>query len=209
MALLARSSTVAPYNEIESPSCIAHFLIDVNDDPMTQIRPAQPADIPLILELIRELALYEREPAAVVATEADLMRDGFGPTPRYECLIAESEGQPAGFALYFFNYSTWRGRAGIHLEDLFVRPAFRGLGIGKALLARVAAITVERKLGRLQWEVLDWNQPAIDFYQRLGAEFLHEWRIMRVTDAALAALAGPPRLASPFLSVSAHSEESQ
>ncbi|HEY0794933.1 MAG TPA: GNAT family N-acetyltransferase [Acidisarcina sp.] len=156
---------------------------------MTNIRPAQRADIPLILELIRELALYEREPAAVVATEADLMRDGFGPTPRFECLIAEYDGHPAGFALYFLNYSTWRGRAGIHLEDLFVRPAFRGHGIGLALLSRLAAITVERQFGRLQWEVLDWNHPAIDFYRRLGAEFLDEWRIMRVTDAALAELA--------------------
>lgn len=176
---------------------------------MSHIRRAQPADVPLILELIRELALYEREPGAVVATEADLMRDGFGPTPRYECLIAESDGQPAGFALYFFNYSTWRGRAGIHLEDLFVRPAFRGLGIGKALLARVAAITVERQFGRLQWEVLDWNQPAIDFYQRLGAEFLHEWRIMRVTESALAELAGLPKLSPSVRSAFSQTEQSQ
>src|SRR5450432_4615561 len=149
---------------------------------MTHIRPAQPADVPLILELVRELALYEREPAAVVATEADLLRDGFGPVPRFECLIAEIDGEAAGFALYFFNYSTWRGRAGIHLEDLFVRPRHRGHGTGKALLARVAAITEARQFGRLQWEVLDWNQPAIDFYGRLGAKFLDEWRIMRVTD---------------------------
>jgi GNAT superfamily N-acetyltransferase len=156
---------------------------------MNQIRAARPADVPLILDLIKELALYEREPAAVVATEADLMRDGFGSTPRFECLIAEVDGQPAGFALYFMNYSTWRGRAGIHLEDLFVRPAWRGAGIGRALLSRVAAIAVDRQLGRLQWDVLDWNQPAIDFYERLGARFLSEWRIMRVTDEALVALA--------------------
>jgi GNAT superfamily N-acetyltransferase len=155
----------------------------------THIRPAIPADIPLILELIRELALYEREPAAVVATEADLLRDGFGPTPRFRCLIAESGGEAAAFALYFFNYSTWRGRAGVHLEDLFVRPAFRGRGIGLALLVRLAVITVEGGFGRLQWEVLDWNQPAINFYRRLGAEFLDEWRIMRVTDRSLAELA--------------------
>ncbi len=156
---------------------------------MTQIRSAQPSDVPLILALIRELAAYEREPDAVVATGADLLRDGFGPRPYFECLIAEEDGQPAGFALYFFNYSTWRGRPGIHLEDLFVRPEFRGRGIGKALLARVAAVTIERQFGRLQWEVLDWNQPAIDFYHRLGAKFLSEWRIMRVADDALTALA--------------------
>jgi len=156
---------------------------------MTHIRPATPADVPLILALIRELAAYEREPHAVLATEADLLRDGFGARPYFECLIAEEDGQPAGFALYFFNYSTWRGRPGIHLEDLFVRPPFRGRGIGKALLTRVAAVAVERQCGRLQWDVLDWNQPAIDFYHRLGAKFLDEWRIMRVSDEALTNLA--------------------
>src|SRR5258708_2223812 len=131
---------------------------------MTHIRPATPVDVTLILALVRELAAYEREPHAVLATEADLLRDGFGPRPYFECLIAEEDGQPAGFALYFFNYSTWRGRPGIHLEDLFVRPPFRGRGIGKALLTRVAAVAVERQCGRVQWDVLDWNQPAIDFY---------------------------------------------
>jgi GNAT superfamily N-acetyltransferase len=156
---------------------------------MTHIRPATPVDVPLILALVRELAAYEREPHAVLATEADLLRDGFGPRPYFECLIAEEDGQPAGFALYFFNYSTWRGRPGIHLEDLFVRPPFRGRGIGKALLTRVAAVAVERQCGRLQWDVLDWNQPAIDFYHRLGAKFLDEWRIMRVSDEALTNLA--------------------
>lgn len=156
---------------------------------MIHIRPARPGDIPLILELVRELAHYEREPGAVVATEADLMRDGFGRHRRFECLLAESGGEPAGFALYFLNYSTWRGRAGIHLEDLFVRPDFRGKGIGKALLSRVAAITVDRKFHRLQWQVLDWNSPAIEFYRGLGAEFLDEWRNMRVSGEALADLA--------------------
>jgi GNAT superfamily N-acetyltransferase len=156
---------------------------------MTHIRPATPADVSLILALIRELAAYEREPHAVLATEADLLRDGFGPRPYFECLIAEEDGQPAGFALYFFNYSTWRGRPGIHLEDLFVHPPFRGRGIGKALLTRVASVAVERQCARLQWDVLDWNQPAIDFYHRLGAKFLDEWRIMRVSDEALTNLA--------------------
>ena len=134
----------------------------------TTIRPATSADIPQILTFIRALAVYEREPDAVTATETDLLRDGFGPNPFYFCLIAESEGTPSGFAFYFFNYSTWLGRPGLYLEDLFVLPEFRSLGIGKALLRRVAAIAVENGCPRLQWEVLDWNTPAIDFYQAMG-----------------------------------------
>jgi len=157
---------------------------------MHSIRKATPADIPLILELIRALATYEREPDAVKTTADDLLRDGFGEKPWFECLIAEtSDGEAAGFALYFYNYSTWRGRIGIHLEDLFVLPRFRGLGLGKALLARVAARAVERGCVRLQWDVLEWNQTAIDFYQGLGAKFLDEWRIMRVNDEAIQSLA--------------------
>jgi GNAT superfamily N-acetyltransferase len=157
---------------------------------MHSIRPATAADVPLILDLIRALAEYEREPDAVKTTEADLMRDGFGERPCFECLIAESgSGEPAGFALYFYNYSTWRGRAGIHLEDLFVLPHFRGQGIGKALLARVAARAVEKGCVRLQWDVLTWNQTAIDFYQSLGARILDDWHIMRVNDQAIQALA--------------------
>jgi GNAT superfamily N-acetyltransferase len=156
---------------------------------MHSIRTATPADIPLILDLIRSLAAFEREPDAVQTTEADLLRDGFGDHPRFECLIAEVGAEAAGFALYFYNYSTWRGRSGIHLEDLFVLPRFRGQSIGKALLARVAARAVERGCVRLQWDVLEWNQTAIDFYQGLGAQFLDEWRIMRVNDEAIHALA--------------------
>jgi GNAT superfamily N-acetyltransferase len=163
---------------------------------MPSIRLATVADIPLILQLIRALALYEREPDAVQATEADLLRDGFGERPCFECLIAENDrGQATGFALYFYNYSTWRGRQGIHLEDLFVLPEFRGQGIGKALLSRVAARAAEQGCVRLQWDVLDWNQTAIDFYQGMGAHFLTEWRIMRVHDEAihtLANMAGEP-----------------
>lgn len=157
----------------------------------TTIRPAAPADVPQILAFIRALALYEREPHAVTATEADLLRDGFGETAFYRCLIAEHEGAPAGFALYFFNYSTWMGRPGLYLEDLFVLPELRGHGIGKALLQQVAAIAVENRCPRLQWEVLDWNQPAIDFYVAMGAEFLDEWRNVRITGEALQKLAGP------------------
>ncbi len=156
----------------------------------TSIRPATPADVPEILAFIRALATYEREPDAVSATEADLLRDGFGPTPFYFCLIADHDGRPAGFAFYFFNYSTWKGRPGLYLEDIFVHPEFRGLGIGKALLKRVAAIAVEKNCPRLQWEVLDWNTPAIDFYRAMGAEFLDEWRNVRVSGDALKRLAG-------------------
>jgi len=156
----------------------------------TTIRPATRDDVPQILAFIHGLAEYEREPAAVTATEDDLLRDGFGPNPFYFCLIAEHNGNPAGFAFYFFNYSTWMGRPGLYLEDLFVLPEFRGFGIGKALLQRVAAVAVENRCPRLQWEVLDWNTPAIDFYAAMGAEFLDAWRNVRVTGDALLKLAG-------------------
>jgi GNAT superfamily N-acetyltransferase len=163
---------------------------------MLTIRTATPADVPQILAFIRDLAEYEREPDAVHATEADLLRDGFGPTKRFDCLIADwaepgtaAPGTPAGFALYFHNYSTWLGHAGIYLEDLFVRPAFRGKGIGKALLTRVAAIAVEEGCPRLEWSVLDWNQPSIDFYHQMGAVMKSEWKGMRVSGDALPALA--------------------
>jgi len=142
-----------------------------------------------MLTFIRALATYERAPDAVKATEAGLLRDGFGPNPFYSCLIAEQDGKPAGFALYFFNYSTWLGRPGIYLEDLFVLPAFRSMGIGKALLKQVAAIAVEKNCQRLQWEVLDWNKLAIDFYRAMGAEFLDEWRNVRVSGEAIKRLA--------------------
>jgi GNAT superfamily N-acetyltransferase len=159
---------------------------------MLKIRPATPADVPEILALIRDLAAYEREPHAVVATEADLLRDGFGSQKVFSCLIAEwteaGVAKPAGFALYFPFYSTWRGNSGIHLEDLFVRPEFRRKGIAKALFSRLAAIALERG-DRFQWHVLDWNQPAIDFYQQMGAHMLPPWRIMRVEGEALKALA--------------------
>lgn len=156
----------------------------------TSIRTATAADVAQILAFIRALAAYERAPDAVEATEEGLLRDGFGPRPFYECLIAEHDGKPAGFALYFFNYSTWVGRPGIYLEDLFVYPELRGLGIGKALLMRVAAAALEKGCGRMEWAVLDWNTPAIDFYAAMGGEFLDEWRSVRVSGEALARLAG-------------------
>jgi GNAT superfamily N-acetyltransferase len=155
----------------------------------TVIRAATAADAAQILAFIRALAVYERAPDAVVATEEGLLRDGFCPNPFYQCLIAEHDGRPAGFALYFFNYSTWVGRPGIYLEDLFVLPELRGLGIGKALLKQVAAVAVEKGCQRLQWEVLDWNTPAIDFYRAMGAEFLDEWRNVRLTGEAINRLA--------------------
>lgn len=156
---------------------------------MLNIRPATPADVPQILAFIRHLATYEREPDAVHATEADLHRDGFCPTPRFHCLIAEWDNVPAGFALYFHNYSTWRGHHGIHVEDLFVLPEHRGRGIGKALLTRVAAIAVEEGCHRLQWDVLEWNTPAIGFYEQMGAIMMTEWRTMRILHDALPSLA--------------------
>jgi GNAT superfamily N-acetyltransferase len=157
--------------------------------PTLNLRPATPADVPQILRFIRDLAAYEREPDAVHATEAHLLRDGFGETKRFHCLIAEWNALPAGFALYFHNYSTWRGHAGIYLEDLYVSPEHRGKGIGKALLTRVAAIAVAEGCPRYEWAVLDWNQPSIDFYHSLGAVMKSEWKGMQVSGEALTALA--------------------
>jgi len=156
---------------------------------MLTIRPATPADVPLILEFIRELAEYEREPQAAVATQADLLRDGFGPEPKFRVDIAEWSAEPAGFAFYFWNYSTWQGRPGLYLEDLFVRPHYRGKGIGKALLVHLARVAVKNNCGRLVWQVLDWNTPSIEFYSSLGAETMREWLTMRVTGDALVRLA--------------------
>lgn len=155
----------------------------------TVIRSATAADVAQILTFVRALAAFERAPDAVVATEEGLLRDGFGPKPYYSCLIADHDGQPAGFALFFYNYSTWMGRPGIYVEDLFVLPEFRGRGVGKALLQRVAAIALEKGCQRLQWEVLDWNTPAIDFYRAMGAEFLDEWRNVRLGGEAIERLA--------------------
>jgi len=156
---------------------------------MLTLRVATAADVPLILELIHALAQYEREPDAVVATEQDLLRDGFGVEPKFHVVIAEWDGVPAGFAFYFYHYSTWLGRAGLFLEDLFVKPELRGKGIGKALLAELAKIAVENDYYGVKWEVLDWNQPAIDFYESLGAQVRRTWLPVRITGDPLKDLA--------------------
>jgi GNAT superfamily N-acetyltransferase len=149
---------------------------------MLTLRRAHRDDVPTILELIRGLAEYEREPQAAVATADDLIRDGFSAegAPKFQVILAEWDGVPCGFAFYFFNYSTWAGRPGLYLEDLFVQPEFRGHGIGKALLAQLAAIAREENCYGMKWNVLDWNQPAIDFYESLGAKLLREWLTVRI-----------------------------
>ncbi len=147
---------------------------------MLTIRNATARDVRLIRQFIRDLAEYERAPESAIVTEEDLLRDGFGPEPKFKCLIADWDSQPAGFAFYFYNYSTWQGRPGLYLEDLFVKPVFRGKGIGKALLLHLAKIAVAENCGRFQWQVLDWNTPAIDFYKSLGAETMNEWLTLRV-----------------------------
>ena len=153
------------------------------------IRAATPADVGQILAFIRGLAEYEREPDAVRATEADLLEHGFGESPYYSCLIAELDGAPAGFALFFYDFSTWLGKPGLYLEDLFVFPEQRGAGIGKALLQRLAQIALEKGCARMKWEVLDWNKPAIDFYNAMGAELQKEWLNVRLQGDALRRLA--------------------
>ncbi len=156
------------------------------------LRLAQQSDVPLILNFIRGLAEYERLADSVVANEALLTETLFGARPYAEVIIAEWDGAPAGFALFFHNYSTFLARPGIYLEDLFVDPAHRGRGVGKALLVRLAQLAVERRCGRLEWSVLDWNEPAIGFYRSLGATAMDEWTTNRVTGEALEKLAGIP-----------------
>lgn len=154
------------------------------------LRPAEPRDVPVILAYIKELALYERDPDAVVATEAGLQQHLFGEAPKAEVIMAEWAGEPAGFALYFTNFSTWTGKPGLYLEDLFVREAYRGKGVGKALLLHLARLANQRGYGRMDWWVLDWNMPAIDFYKSLGAMAMDEWTTFRLDADALARLAG-------------------
>ncbi len=153
------------------------------------LREATPADVPTILGFIKELAVYEKLEHQVVATEALLHEHLFGSRPAAEVVIAELDGRPVGFALYFQNFSTFVGRPGLFLEDLYVQPHARGHGVGKALLVHLAKLAVARGAGRFDWNVLDWNEPAIAFYQRLGATVLPDWRTCRLTGAALKQLA--------------------
>ena len=153
------------------------------------IRPAVEADVPAILELIRGLAEYERAPHEVVCDLARLRESLFGAKPEAEVLIAAVGSMDAGFAVFFHNYSTWWGRRGLYLEDLFVRPAMRGRGIGKALLRELARIARDRGCARMEWSVLDWNQPAIDFYRGIGAVAKDEWTVYRLNRAEIEKLA--------------------
>jgi GNAT superfamily N-acetyltransferase len=153
------------------------------------IRRARPDDSALIFALLRELAEYEKLSHEVEATEAGIAAALLGETPRIYCEVAEWNGEPVGFAVWFFNFSTFSGRPGIFLEDLFVRPAFRGKGIGKALLVHLARLCVDNGWSRMQWSVLDWNTPSIDFYKSLGAQMMDEWKLCKVTGDALSQLA--------------------
>lgn len=149
------------------------------------IREACIDDIKQIMQFVIDLAVYEKEPEAVLATPADLKRALFCDNPQAHCLMAELNGKPVGFALYFFSFSTWLGKHGIYLEDLYVSPDFRGVGAGKALLKELAKIAVEKNLGRVEWSVLDWNEPAIEFYKAMGAKAMDEWTVYRLSDDAL------------------------
>ena len=154
------------------------------------LHPATRENVTVLLSLIRGLAAYEKKPQAVVATEHDLLRDAFGPHPKFRALIADWKGEPAGYASFFHFYSTSQGRSALFLEDLFVLDKFRGNGIGMALLSAVAKLAVEEGCFGLRWEVLDWNHPAIEFYKRLGATFLNEREVVAFDEEALRRVAG-------------------
>jgi len=154
-----------------------------------QIRTACVDDVPIILQLIRDLATYERAPDEVTATEEQLVDVLFSERPAAEVLLAFEKESPVGFAVYFYNFSTWLGRPGLYLEDLFVKPEKRGKGYGRALLVELAKIARDRGCGRMEWAVLDWNEPAIKFYRALGAQPMHEWTVFRLTRDGIASLA--------------------
>ena len=160
-----------------------------NNNPSATMRSATPEDLPTILALIKELAEYERLAHEVVVTQDLLEEHLFGAAPKAEVILALLDNEPVGFALFFHNFSTFLGRPGIYLEDLFVRPEARGKGIGKALMVKVAQIAVQRGCGRFEWAVLDWNEPSIEFYRRLGAVPQAEWTVQRLTGDALKTLA--------------------
>ena len=158
------------------------------------IRAARVEDVPVILQLIRDLAVYERAPDDVTATEEQLVDVLFGERPAAEVLLAFDGQSPVGFAVYFYNFSTWLGRPGLYLEDLFVKPEARGKGYGRALLVELAKIARERECGRMEWAVLDWNEPAINFYRALGAKPMHEWTVFRLTRDGISRLAESGRV---------------
>jgi GNAT superfamily N-acetyltransferase len=170
-----------------------HALCTISSDVKThenfKIRAATVEDVSIILELIRDLATYERAPQEVVATEDQLVEVLFGEQPAAEVLLAFEGRTPVGFALYFYNFSTWLGRPGLYLEDLFVKPEKRGKGYGRALLVELAKIARDRGCGRMEWAVLDWNEPAINFYRALGAKPMDEWTVFRLTRDEIARLA--------------------
>src|SRR5215831_3728572 len=162
-----------------------------------EIRPARIEDAPVILELVRDLATYERAPDEVTATEEQLVDVLFGERPAAEVLLAFEGQLPVGFAVFFFNFSTWLGRPGLYLEDLFVKPEKRGKGYGRALLVELAKVARNRECGRMEWAVLDWNEPAIKFYRALGAKPMHEWTVFRLTRDGIARLADSGRVDQP------------
>jgi GNAT superfamily N-acetyltransferase len=167
-------------------------VLPVTDKPAAigySIRPARPHDAELLVNLVRELAVYEKLELYARATADDFHKHLFGPHPAAEAAVAEADGEPVGFALWFSTFSTFRGQPGLYLEDIFVKPSFRGRGIGKGLLAAVARRAVERGCGRLEWSVLDWNAPAIGFYRALGARPMDEWTVYRIDDEPLRRLA--------------------
>jgi GNAT superfamily N-acetyltransferase len=162
----------------------------MNKEPRNfEIRTARVEDVPIILQLIRDLATYERAPNDVTATEEQLVEVLFGARPSAEVLLAVEQETAVGFAVFFHNFSTWLGRPGLYLEDLFVKPEVRGKGYGRALLVRLAKIARERGCGRMEWAVLDWNDPAIQFYRKLGAKPMDEWTVFRLTSDGIAKLA--------------------
>ena len=165
------------------------IISDVKSPENFQIRAAKVEDVPIILDLIRDLATYERAPDEVVATEEQLVDVLFGEKPVAEVVLAFEKESPVGFAVYFYNFSTWLGRPGLYLEDLFVKPEKRGKGYGRALLVGLAKIARDRGCGRMEWAVLNWNEPAIKFYQALGAKPMDEWTVFRLTRDEIARLA--------------------
>jgi GNAT superfamily N-acetyltransferase len=156
---------------------------------MLSIRQATRADVPLVLSFVKDLAEYEKLSHLVVATEEVIAEELFGPTSHTEVLLGHVGTEPVAFAVYFHNFSTFLGRKGLYLEDLYVRPAYRRHGFGRAMLLQVARVAAERKCGRFEWSVLDWNEPAIFFYETLGATIMHEWKLVRVTGEALQKMA--------------------